>query len=111
MQSAAERKAHNEAVFRDANEQIEAARLRLPLADGKTPFLCECDDPRCRIVVPLDLAEYESIRANPAGFLIASDHSDDHGHVVAEHEGYVVVEKEGAARRVALETDPRSEDG
>ncbi|HEX7084450.1 MAG TPA: hypothetical protein VF186_10085 [Gaiellaceae bacterium] len=111
MDGAAERKARNEAIFREANEKIEAAREKLELADAKTPFFCECDDPHCRMLVPLDLRDYETVRANPAAFLIASGHSDSFSTVVAEHDAYDVVEKEGAARRVALETDPRSGDG
>jgi len=44
MESAVERKAENEAIFRDANERIRAVRGELAI-DGKTPFFCECEDP------------------------------------------------------------------
>jgi hypothetical protein len=110
MDSAVERKAENEAIFRDANERIRAVRSGLAIA-GKTPFFCECEDAGCRELVRLDLHEYEAVRANPARFVIARGHPHDSGPVVAEHDGYLVVEKEGAARRVAVEQDPRSEDG
>ena len=110
MESAVERKAENEAIFRDANERIRAVRAELAI-DGKTPFFCECEDPDCRELVRLDLHEYEAIRASPARFVIAPGHPHGSGPVVGEHDGYLVVEKEGAARRVAVETDPRSEDG
>lgn len=111
MSTDSERKAQNEAIFRDANEEIEAVREELTSIEGKTPFFCECDDPTCREIVRLDLAEYEAVRANPARFLIARGHDFDSGSVVDEQEAYVVVEKSGVARRVALETDPRSRDG
>jgi hypothetical protein len=48
MDQAQERKAQNEAIFRDANEEIEAVRAELTNVDGKTPFFCECEDPACR---------------------------------------------------------------
>jgi hypothetical protein len=110
MGSAVERKAENEAIFRDANERIRAIRSELSI-DGKTPFLCECDDAGCRELVLLDLHEYEAVRAEPAWFLIVPRHPHDSGAVVREHDTYLVVEKEGAARRIAVDTDPRSADG
>ena len=109
--SAVRRKAENEAIFRDANEEIEAVRHELTEIEGKTPFFCECDDPHCRETVRLDVAEYEALRADPATFLILHGHPHSAAHVVAEHETYVVVEKEGVARRVAVETDPRRAGG
>lgn len=106
--SAVRRKAENEAIFRDANEEIEAVRAELTEIGGKTPFFCECDDPHCRETVRLDVAEYEAVRSNPATFLVVPGHPHSAAHVVAEHDTYLVVEKEGVARRVAVETDPRS---
>jgi hypothetical protein len=101
------RKAQNEAIFRDANEEIEQAREELSIVRGKTPFLCECGDAACREVIRLDLEEYEAVRAHPARFIVAHGHPHSAGAIVAEHEAYVVVEKEGLARRIARDTDPR----
>jgi hypothetical protein len=111
MDQAQERKAQNEAIFRDANEEIEAVRAELTNVDGKTPFFCECEDPACREILRLDRDEYEAVRSSPIRFVIARGHPDGSGRVVAEHETYVVVEKQGVAARVALETDPRAENG
>jgi hypothetical protein len=101
------RKAQNEAIFRDANEEIESVREELSLVDGKTPFFCECDDETCREMIRLDIAEYEAVRARATTFVIARDHARAAGDVVAETEDYVVVDKKGVAGRVARETDPR----
>lgn len=109
MTSTAERKARNEAIFRDANEEIEAVRETLSLVEGKTPFFCECEDTNCREIVRLDLAEYEAVRASPTTFLIARGHPDSSGHVIAERPTYAVVEKDGVAARVARDTDPRTQ--
>jgi hypothetical protein len=108
---AEERKAENEAIFRDANEEIEAVRAELTHLDGKTPYFCECEDPACREILRLGRDEYEAVRSSPTRFVIARGHPDSSGRVVAEHESYVVVEKQGAAARVAVETDPRAQDG
>jgi hypothetical protein len=105
------RKAENEAIFRDANEEIEAVRSQLTKLDGKVPFFCECDDATCREIVRLDVSEYEFVRASPTRFLIACGHPHDAAQVVAERDSYMVVEKEGVAARVARETDPRAHDG
>jgi hypothetical protein len=107
----AERKARNEAVFRDANEEIKAVRDRLSLVDGKTPFFCECEDTTCREVLRLGLDEYEQIRSQPTTFLIARGHPHTAGRVVSDRGTYMVVEKQGAAARVARDSDPRSNDG
>lgn len=106
-----ERKARNEAIFRDANEEIAAAHQRLPSIAGRAPFFCECSDAGCREVVRLRRDEYEAVRANPAGFVLASGHPSDSERVLAQHEDYVVVEKDGVAREIAVDTDPRGEDG
>lgn len=109
--SDAERKARNEAIFRDANEEIESVRKELSLVDGKTPFFCECDDTGCREVIRLDLSEYEAVRASPTTFFIAPGHPSVAGRIVADQGTYLVVDKVGAAARVARETDPRGRDG
>jgi hypothetical protein len=111
MTSDVERKARNEAIFRDANEEIERVRDALSLVDGKTPFFCECEDPRCREIIRLDVTEYEAVRRSPTTFLIAPGHRATTGRVVADKTTYLVVEKLGAAARVARDTDPRDRVG
>lgn len=110
MEDDTERKARNEAIFREANEKIAAVRTELTMVDGKTPFFCECDDPACRETVSLDLAEYEEVRSSPATFVVVPGHDDGSSRVVAAHSAYHVIEKQGVARRVAVETDPRAGD-
>ncbi len=111
MELSEERKARNEAIFRDANEEIAAAHARLPSLDGRAPFFCECSDAGCREIVRLRRDEYEAVRANPAAFVLARGHPDDSGRILAEREDYAVVEKDGVAREIAMDTDPRWDDG
>ena len=82
----------NEALFRAANEEIARARNELGLLDGKTPFLCECDDAACRTVVQLAVDEYDEVRADAARFVVVPGHGIASGQLVADREGYALVE-------------------
>lgn len=109
----AERAARNEAVFRSANETIEAAAARSELEE-QLPILCECADPACTEIVRLSMQEYEEVRADPRWFVNAVGHdvnSGAWGQVVAEREGYVVVAKCDEAGEIAAELDPRARSG
>jgi hypothetical protein len=109
-----ERIARNDAIFRDANDQIERAAHEHDVHEG-VPFLCECADERCTEIVRLSLAEYEKVRADPTHFVNAPGHHlpfADAVRVIAQRDGYNVVEKLGRAAEVAEELDTRStEDG
>jgi hypothetical protein len=104
-----ERIAKNDATFRRANERISAAAGTYGV-DMQVPFICECADPECSEVVRLELEEYEEIRADSRRFFNIPGHEDveQPGVVVAEHDGYVVVEKTGHAADVAAALDERN---
>jgi hypothetical protein len=105
-----ERIARNNAVFRDANEQIEAAAQAYGL-ELRVPFICECADRGCHAIVRMSLENYGEIRANPRRFFNAADHQEggeEAAAVVAERDGYVIVEKQGRAGEVAEGLDTRS---
>jgi hypothetical protein len=108
----AERIARNEAIFRDANEHIGRAARRHEVFEG-VPFLCECADERCTAVVRLSLDDYSRVRAEATHFVNAPGHEAPFRHaveVVAERDGYIVVQKVGIAAEVAEELDTRSPD-
>jgi hypothetical protein len=100
------KRAENEAAFREANERIRAAERRLQPPLESVPYLCECDDVRCRELIQLAASEYERIRADGATFAIVPGHSSD-GDVVEEHEQYLVVHKRDGGGEVARALDPR----
>jgi hypothetical protein len=108
-----ERIARNDALFRDANEGIEAEALELGWDDeDRIPFVCECADRGCREFLRLTLPEYEEIRARPRTFLNAPGHqvaAKGAAVVVAENDRYFVVEKIGHAGEVAERLDPRED--
>ena len=103
----AERAARNESVFRDANERIEARLAELSLSEGRSPFLCECEDPVCTRPVRLTAAQYEAVRKYPDRFIIASVHPVDSADVVSRHDEFQVIVKRGAEGAVAARLDPR----
>jgi hypothetical protein len=105
-----ERIARNDATFRRANERISAAAERLGV-DMPVPFVCECADPECSEVVRLELEEYEEIRRDSRHFFHIPAHRDADGTagiVVAERDGYVIVEKTGHAAEIAKALDERN---
>jgi hypothetical protein len=97
-----ERIARNDDVFRSANERIREAAHEHQV-EGRVPYICECADPECTRVIPLDPNEYAELRSNPRWFLSAPDHDAvaDAARVVAQRERYLIVEKVGRAGAVA----------
>jgi hypothetical protein len=101
-------RAANEATFREANERIRDAQRELDPPLDRPPYICECDDTKCRETIPLTAAEYERIRADGATFAIVPGHSSQ-GDVVEEHEHYLLMRKTDAGAEVARALDPRKE--
>jgi len=97
-----ERAALNEVRFREANEHIDEQRIRLGL-EARTPYLCECEDPSCTEVLRLTPDEYGGARRSPRTFLLAAGHPYREGEILSEHDGYVIVEKQGRAGEIAVE--------
>ena len=100
-----DRLAHNEAVFRDINERIEAGHW--PGADPEPlAFRCECARLGCNMLLELTIAEYERVRADSRYFVLIPGHEmPEIETVVHRAAGYVIVEKVGEAARVAEQTD------
>ena len=102
-----ERAGRNEALFREVNERIEelhAARSGEEIAE----FVCECADDACSERIPVPLRVYEQVRSDPRRFIIHPGHQrSELEQVVETAERFLVVEKHGAAGRVAAATDPR----
>jgi|ERR671912_2890349 hypothetical protein len=111
QQISAERVARNDARFREANEQLQEAAESLGFEpDARTPYLCECADLGCTMVLQLTASEYERVRRNPVRFINAHGHertAQGWARVVEEYEHYSVVEKVGEAAEIAAELDPR----
>jgi hypothetical protein len=105
----AERAARNGAVLRRAHERIEQRLDELSLLDGRSPLLCECDNPLCTQPVRLTIEQYEAVRAHPTRFVVASGHQSGDTEIVARHQDHDVIEKRGTAGDIAAALDPRTE--
>jgi hypothetical protein len=103
-----ERRATNEALFRDVNERIAESAERFE-ADH-TEFVCECADPSCTHRVTASLVEYEEVRADSTTFLVLPGHEQgDIERVVSDRGRFRIVDKvQAAVRRTVARLDPRS---
>lgn len=99
----------NEAAFRAANERIEEMNLAFSEVTEKMMIVCECGNAKCFEQLALSLQEYEDVRSEATHFVIVPGHEIPSVEtVIAEHEGYSVVRKEGPeVEELAERTDPR----
>jgi hypothetical protein len=105
----ATRIANEQAMFRVVNERVTAwpERHEAPAAE-RLMFYCECADPSCFDRVFLTADEYEAIRADSTRFAVVTGHVfPEAERVVAERDGYQVVEKHDDLRGVLEDMDPR----
>jgi hypothetical protein len=106
-----ERRATTEALFRDVNERIAESAERFDV--DQTEFVCECADPNCTDRVPVTLADYEEVRAEPTTFLTVPGHDQpDIERVISERGSFQVIEKmQAVVRRTVQRLDPRRRGG
>jgi hypothetical protein len=66
-------------------------------SEGPSEFLCECGADDCYLTVELTGREYESMALGQNRVLLGTKHLDalDGHRVVAQHDGYVVLEPVG----------------
>jgi hypothetical protein len=107
-----DRRAENEALFRDINERVRIMRDQAGenarAADELHDFLCECALQDCLEKLQMTLIEYERVRSVPTDFVVARGHEvADIERVVSEDDRFTVVRKEGRAAEIARMRDPR----
>jgi hypothetical protein len=100
----------NEAVFREVNERIEQLAEAFHDRPELLDLVCECGDAACVNRISMSHAEYEELRADPRRFAVYPGHAaSDAEELVECRKGYdVVLKNEGAPKRIAERTDPRS---
>jgi hypothetical protein len=104
----ARRLALNEALIRDVNEAVGGLAQGWFTTDEPVEFRCECVKAECETTLSLTLAQYARVRAAATRFIVAPGHEEPTVEIVVDDlNGVRVVEKTGAGRRVAEETDPR----
>jgi hypothetical protein len=97
----AARIARNNAMFREANEQIRDSAASYGV-EHALPVICECADPSCTVVVQVPLDVYAGVRADELQFVLAPGHtqSEGAGDVVDDYGGYVVFRKAGRTAEI-----------
>jgi hypothetical protein len=90
----------NEALSRRINERIERARPRN--GDTADTFMCECVHADCNEALNISHDGYAALRSHPRRFAVVRAHVEPAIESIVEaYDGYVVVEKRGAAGRLA----------
>ena len=96
-------------LHREVNEQINSVNHGFGVGDFEQVIvICECSHVSCAATVGMTVAEYEGVRRFPTRFFVKEGHeigADE--RVVAELDGYVVVETNGRAGVHAVGSDPR----
>jgi hypothetical protein len=107
-----ERRARNEALFREVNERIEGLSSEWEdegEQEGSLGIVCECGRNDCIDLIEVTRAKYEAVRSDPRRFLVMPGHEHtDSARVVERNGGFSVIEKLEHAAEIAIEHDPRS---
>jgi hypothetical protein len=101
-----ERKARNQALFRQVNERIAEQASNWEAQPEAQLFICECSRIGCTAQVELPALAYARVREDPTTFLILGGHEDlDHEEVLADEGNYLIVRnRPGPAAEIARET-------
>ena len=93
---------------REVNERIRQLVAAGGPAEETLDAMCECVAYSCTAHVELTIGDYETVRRFPTRFLVKEGHVvSESERVVAEADGYVVVEKLGRGGLYAVRADPR----
>ena len=84
----------NEALFREVNAHIANLEERMGNEGELMPLVCECANTGCTTVIEVDRGTFQTVRANPALFLVAPGHELEHENVVGRGASYLIVKKE-----------------
>jgi len=110
----AQRVARNQATFRSANEQIEAAAEEIGTDLPRIPFICECPDIACTQTVRLPRGDYEAVRTDSTHFLVKPGHEvcvvggEEVARIHSRRDDYTVMEKIHEAGEEAARLDERN---
>ena len=99
-----ERRAMNEAYFRQWNEQVKEQVEEVAGDQATFNLACECSSLECAGRIALTPAEYEEIHEDPRDFIVMPGHvAPDIESTVLTTETFEVVRKHGRAGEVAEE--------
>ena len=100
----AERLGHNQARFREINDQVDSLIEDQAETVLREDFLCECCFEPWVELIAITPAQYDELRKNPVRFAVFPAESHvfaDIERVVGRTDSYWIVEKHGASAKVA----------
>jgi hypothetical protein len=97
-------------MYRAVNRELEHASEEAGGGPGDPlEVLCECGEEGCSTTLALTIAEYDETHRQRDRFVVASGHEDPQLEgIVMRKEHYLVVDKFGAAERVAEAEERRA---
>ena len=88
------RAARNQALFRAVNEKLRELNDAFSGVTETYAIACECADVSCVETLHIGMEEYVNVRGHPSRFVVLKDHLFPEVElVVAQNDGYVIVEK------------------
>jgi hypothetical protein len=109
MDARHERVSRNEAMYRTVNLELKQANASGDdQPDEKLELICECGEDGCSATLELTTTEYDDAHRQRDRFVVAPGHEDEQiEHVVKRTDRFLVVDKFGAAERVAEAEETR----
>jgi hypothetical protein len=88
------RAARNQALFRAVNEKLRELNQAFSELTETYAIACECADTTCVETLHISMEAYLDVRTHSSRFVVFVDHVyPDVEQVIAERDGYAVVEK------------------
>jgi len=101
------RAARNQALFRAVNEKLRELNEAFSEVTERYAIACECADVSCVETLHIVREEYADVREHPNHFVVLKDHVfPEVERVIAQNDGYVVVEKNADVSAITDGTDP-----
>jgi hypothetical protein len=93
------RAGESQSLFRDVNNRIKSLNELRSGWSTISEWVCECANEHCTECIEMTVDEFAELRSNPTHFAVVADNSHVAAaeRVVARHERYWVVEKQGEA--------------
>ena len=105
------RAARNQALFREVNERVESLNEGFSPLVPRGEWICECADTECCAHIRMTMDEYATLRQYATRFAVSPDERHvfpDVETVVERSDRFWIVEKVGAAGRMAAELSERA---
>jgi 5-bromo-4-chloroindolyl phosphate hydrolysis protein len=103
------RAARNQSLFRTVNEKLRELNDAFSEVSETYAIACECANVGCVETLHIVTQEYADVREHPSRFVVLKDHVfPEVERVIAQNDGYVVVEKNADVSHITEATHQAS---